>query len=195
MMYEQRNADILERQQRVTELEAKVARTKEELSKKKGELIRKAREQSAAMVRRTRRESEAIIKELKEQFDDQGIKRRQQAIQDARAKLNEAFEKSRPGIMAQKGVGKAVSLKSIKPGDIVYVKKLDQKGTVLEVQGKELTVQIAPCTRRSRRRPAASSTMRRRSRRQPHRLPPRVARRTPSCRRPRRLAARSTSAA
>ena len=142
MMYEQRNADILERQQRVTELEAKVARTKEELSKKKGELIRKAREQSAAMVRRTRRESEAIIKELKEQFDDQGIKRRQQAIQDARAKLNEAFEKSRPGIMAQKGVGKAVSLKSIKPGDIVYVKKLDQKGTVLEVQGKELTVQI-----------------------------------------------------
>ena len=76
MMYEQRNADILERQQRVTELEAKVARTKEELSKKKGELIRKAREQSAAMVRRTRRESEAIIKELKEQFDDQGIKRR-----------------------------------------------------------------------------------------------------------------------
>ena len=142
MMYEQRNADILERQQRVTELEAKVARTKEELAKKKGDFIRKAREQSAAMVRRTRRESEAIIKELKEQFDDQGIKRRQQAIQDARAKLNEAFEKSRPGIMAQKGVGKAVSLKTIQPGDIVYVKKLDQKGTVLSVQGKELTVQI-----------------------------------------------------
>ena len=94
------------------------------------------------MVRRTRRESEAIIKELKEQFDDQGIKRRQQAIQDARAKLNEAFEKSRPGIMAQKGVGKAVSLKTIQPGDIVYVKKLDQKGTVLSVQGKELIVQI-----------------------------------------------------
>ena len=50
MMYEQRNADILERQQRVTELEAKVARTKEELAKKKGDFIRKAREQSAAMV-------------------------------------------------------------------------------------------------------------------------------------------------
>lgn len=142
MMYEQRNADIKERQQRVTELELKVERTKEELAKRKGDLIRKAREQSAAMVRRTRRESEAIIKELKEQFDDQGIKKRQQAIQDARAKLNEAFEKARPGIMAQKGVGKAVSLKNIAPGDIVYVKKLDQKGTVLEVQGKELTVQI-----------------------------------------------------
>ena len=142
MMYEQRNADIKERQQRVTELELKVERTKEELAKRKGDLIRKAREQSAAMVRRTRRESEAIIKELKEQFDDQGIKKRQQAIQDARAKLNEAFEKARPGIMAQKGVGKAVSLKNIAPGDIVYVKKLDQKGTVLDVQGKELTVQI-----------------------------------------------------
>ena len=52
-------------------------------------------------MRRTRRESEAIIKELKEQFDDQGIKRRQQAIQDARAKLNEAFEKSRFGIIPE----------------------------------------------------------------------------------------------
>ena len=41
MMYEQRNADIMERQQRVTALQLKVERTKEELSKQKGEIIRK----------------------------------------------------------------------------------------------------------------------------------------------------------
>ena len=142
MMYEQRNADIMERQQRVTQLELKLERAKEELSQKKGDIIRKAKDKSAALIRQTRRESEAVIKELKEQFDDQGIKRRQQTIQEARARLNEAFEKARPGIMAQSGVGKRINLANIQPGDSVYVKKLDQKGTVLEVQGKELTVQL-----------------------------------------------------
>ena len=142
MMYEQRNADIMERQQRVTQLELKLERAKEELSQKKGDIIRKAKDKSAALIRQTRRESEAVIKELKEQFDDQGIKRRQQTIQEARARLNDAFEKARPGIMAQSGVGKRINLANIQSGDSVYVKKLDQKGTVLEVQGKELTVQL-----------------------------------------------------
>lgn len=142
IMYEQRNADIMERQQRVTALQLKVERTKEEISKQKGEIIRKAREQSAAMIRRTRREAEEIIKELKEQFQDMGVKKRQQAIQEARAKLTEASAKANPGIMAQKGVGKPVDLKKIQPGDTVYVKSLDQKGSVLEVSGKELEVQL-----------------------------------------------------
>ena len=142
MMYEQRNADIMERQQRVTALQLKVERTKEEISKQKGEIIRKAREQSAAMIRRTRRESEEIIKELKEQFQDMGVKKRQQAIQEARAKLTEASAKANPGIMAQKGVGRPVDIKKIQPGDTVYVKSLDQKGTVLEVSGRELEVQL-----------------------------------------------------
>ena len=142
MMYEQRNADILERQQRVKQLEAKVEKTRAELSQKKGEIIRKAREQSAAMIRRTRRESEDVIEKLKEQFNDQGVKKRQQAIQDARKRLNEAFEHARPGIMAQKGVGKPVKLADIRVGDNVYVKKLDQKGTVLGLSGQELEVQL-----------------------------------------------------
>lgn len=117
-------------------------RTKEEISRQKGEIIRKAREQSAAMIRRTRRESEEIIKELKEQFQDMGIKKRQQAIQEARARLTEASAKANPGIMAQKGVGKPVDIKTIRTGDTVYVKSLDQKGTVLEVSGSELEVQL-----------------------------------------------------
>lgn len=142
MMYEQRNADIMERQQRVAAMEQRVAEMKAELSRQKGEMIRKAREQSAAMIRRTRRESEEIIRELKEQFDDQGIKKRQQAIQDARERLKDAAEKAHPGIMAQKGLGKRIDASKIAPGDVVYVKKLDQNGTVLSVKGTELEVQI-----------------------------------------------------
>ncbi|MDY2685527.1 MAG: endonuclease MutS2 [Selenomonadaceae bacterium] len=142
ILYEQMNADIRERQERVEKIEAKVEAAREALSKRKGEIIRKAREQSAALVRRTRRDSEEIIEDLKKQFDDQGIHARQQAMQEARRKLNEAMEAARPGIMPQKGVGKKVNLKTIQPGDTVYVKKLDQKGTVLAIDGKELEVQL-----------------------------------------------------
>lgn len=142
MMYEQRNADILERQQRVMQMEKKVAAMKEELSRTKGDIIRKAREKSAAMIRQTRRESEEIIDSLKEQFQDQGIKKRQQAIQEARKQLNDAAGRANPGIMAQKIYNQRIDMKKLSVGDTVYVMKLDQKGTVLSVQGKELEVQI-----------------------------------------------------
>lgn len=142
MMYEQRNADILERQLRVKKLEAKVEATKNELSRKKAEMIKKAREQSAAMVRRTRRETEEIIDSLKKQYDDMGIHARQKAIQDARRRLEDVAGRTRPGIVAQKGIGKKIVIKDLHPGDLVYVSKLDQKGTLISIHGNELVVQM-----------------------------------------------------
>ena len=142
LAYEQHNAELAERQQRVTRLEQKVEAAKEDLSKRKGELIRKAREQSAALVRRTRREAEDIIDSLKKQYDDQGIHARQQAIQEARKRLEEASSAARPGIMGQKHLGQKVDAKKLMVGDVVYLPKLDQKGTVVEISGREVTVQL-----------------------------------------------------
>ena len=142
LVYEQHNAELAERQQRVTRLEQKVEAAKEDLSKRKGELIRKAREQSAALVRRTRREAEDIIDSLKKQYDDQGIHARQQAIQEARKRLEEASSAARPGIMGQKHLGQRVDAKKLMVGDVVYLPKLDQKGTVVEISGREVTVQL-----------------------------------------------------
>lgn len=142
LVYEQHNAELAERQQRVTRLEQKVEAAKEDLSKRKGELIRKAREQSAALVRRTRREAEDIIDSLKKQYDDQGIHARQQAIQEARKRLEEASSAARPGIMGQKHLGQKVDAKKLMVGDVVYLPKLDQKGTVVEISGREVTVQL-----------------------------------------------------
>lgn len=142
LVYEQHNAELAERQQRVTRLEQKVEAAKEDLSKRKGELIRKAREQSAALVRRTRREAEDIIDSLKKQYDDQGIHARQQAIQEARKRLDEAASAARPGIMGQKHLGQKVDAKNLMVGDVVYLPKLDQKGTVVEISGREVTVQL-----------------------------------------------------
>ena len=147
IIYEQRSNDILQRQKRIEQTEKQVNAIKDELNKNKAEIIRKAREKSAALVRKTKREAEEIIESLKEQFDDLGIKRRQQAIQEAREKLAEAAAEMAPGIQNQR-LGKRLDKLTIKPGDTVYITKLDQKGEVVEISkdGNELTVQVGALT-------------------------------------------------
>ena len=71
-----------------------------------------------------------------------GIQKRQQAIQDACNRLNEEADRVRPGIVSAKTYRKPVDMKEIEPGDVIYVTKLDQKGTVIAVKGKELEVQL-----------------------------------------------------
>ena len=94
------------------------------------------------MVRETKREAEEIIAALKEQFDDAGVKRRQQVIQQSRDKLREAEIDSATGIIADKFVGTRIDKKKIFVGDTVYIKPLDQKGTVLAIEDDSLSVQI-----------------------------------------------------
>ena len=142
IMYEQMNADIESKLRRAETMEKRAEAMREELNRKKAEIIRKAKDDGSAMVRRARRESEEIIKQLKEQFNDMGIQKRQQAIQDARNRLNEEADRVRPGIVSAKTYRKPVDMKEIEPGDVIYVTKLDQKGTVIVVKGKELEVQL-----------------------------------------------------
>ena len=142
MLYEQMNADIETRLRRAEQMEAKAEAMRVELNQKKADILRRAKDEGAALVRRMRRESEEVISQLKEQFNDQGIQKRQAAIQAARDQINEAAGKVRPGIVSVKAFRKPVDLKTIEPGDIIYVTKLDQKGTVLSIRGKELEVQL-----------------------------------------------------
>ena len=142
MLYEQMNADIETRLRRAEQMEAKAEAMRVELNQKKADILRRAKDEGAALVRRMRRESEEVISQLKEQFNDQGIQKRQAAIQAARNQINEAAGKVRPGIVSVKAFRKPVDLKTLEPGDIIYVTKLDQKGTVLSIRGKELEVQL-----------------------------------------------------
>ena len=142
LLYEQMNADIMLRQQRAEQLEAKAEAMRADLSKRKAEIIRKAKDEGAAMVRRARRDSEEVIKQLKEQFNDLGIQKRQQAIQEARDRLAQEAERVRPGLVSEKAYNKKIDPSTIRPGEIVYVTKLDQKGSVISVHGKELEVQL-----------------------------------------------------
>lgn len=142
IMYEQRNADIMERQQKVIQLEQKVREMREELAQRKEKVLRKAKEDSAALVRKTRRESEQIIKSLKEQYNDQGIQKRQEAIEAARQKIKENSLRAQQAVEKKKVPHKPVRLETLQPGDTIYVTTLDQKGSVLSVQGKSVEVQL-----------------------------------------------------
>ena len=142
LLYEQRNAEIFERQQQVIKHEKKISEMRDEIARTKGDIIRKAKEKSAAMIRETKREAEEIIAALKEQFDDSGVKRRQQIIQQSRDKLREAEIDSATGIIADKFVGTRINRDKLAVGDTVYIKPLDQKGTVLAIENDSLSVQI-----------------------------------------------------
>lgn len=74
---------------------------KQEMAKKKEQTLRKTKEQCASLLRRTRRESEEIIKELKAQFNDQGMKKRQETIDAARHKLRGRLDKVSQQMMIQ----------------------------------------------------------------------------------------------
>lgn len=141
-MYEQRNAEIIEREARAARLEAKAVALKTDLEQKKDALFKKARQDSAAMVRRTRREAEAIIKSLKEQYNDQGIVKRQKAMQEARAKLREAEGRTADGLTRGNAYKTPIDLQKLAVGDTVYIRRLDKTGTVLHIQGRELEIEI-----------------------------------------------------
>ena len=94
------------------------------------------------MIRQAKREAEEIIASLREQFDDQGTKKRSQAIQNARDRLRHAEEENSVGIMSDGNYRRRINIKKLSIGDTVYIPRLDQKGTVLEIHGKNLTLQI-----------------------------------------------------
>jgi DNA mismatch repair protein MutS2 len=141
MLYEQKNADIREREQHIRRMESKMVKLKAEFSEKKERLITKAKEDSAALVRRTRRESEQIIKSLKEQFNDQGIQKRQAAIEEARRRVKEGIAATAVSKKADYSGYKKID-GALKAGDDVFVVTLGQKGTVLSCSGKTVQVQL-----------------------------------------------------
>ena len=65
-------------------------------------------------------------------------------IQQARDKLREAEIESSTGIIADKFVGTRIKKNELRVGDTVYIKPLDQKGTILSIEkdGDSLSVQI-----------------------------------------------------
>lgn len=142
LIYEKRNDEIQKSQAAIQKKEKEIAALRDEIAKSKNDIIKKAREKSAEMVKETRKEAEEIIAALKEQFDDSGVKKRQQTIQNARDKIRQAEIENTQGIVANESIGKRINKKYLQIGDTIYIRPLDQKATILSIEkdGDELTV-------------------------------------------------------
>ena len=138
--YESKNRELRNKEAEIKSVEARLRAERETLSNTRQELLHKAREEANNIVREARRSAEETIKSLKEQFDDHGVKERRKAIQEARNRLDEAYIQD--SLQKNLAVGKTIRPEEIRSGDIVYIESLAQEGTVLSVQGKELTVQV-----------------------------------------------------
>ena len=138
--YESKNRELRNKEAEIKSVEARLRAERETLSNTRQELLHKAREEANNIVREARRSAEETIKSLKEQFDDHGVKERRKAIQEARNRLDEAYIQD--SLQKNPAVGKTIRPEDIRSGDIVYIESLAQEGTVLSVQGKELTVQV-----------------------------------------------------
>lgn len=142
LIYEKRNAEIQKSQAAIAKREREITAMRDEIAKTRSDMIKKAREKSAEMIKETRREAEEIISALKEQFDDMGVKKRQQAIQAARDKIRAVEFENAPGLIVDQNIGNRINKKFLLVGDTIYIKTLDQKATVLSIDkdGNELTV-------------------------------------------------------
>lgn len=142
LIYEKRNDEIQKSQAAIQKKEKEIAALRDEIAKSKNDIIKKAREKSAEMVKETRKEAEEIIAALKEQFDDSGVKKRQQTIQNARDKIRQAEIENTQGIIANESIGNRINKKYLQIGDTIYIRPLDQKATILSIEkdGDELTV-------------------------------------------------------
>ena len=140
LLYEQRNAEIAEREAHVVQLETKLEKMRADLSAKKERILTKAQEDSANLIRKTRREAEEIIRDLKEQFNDQGAKKRQEVFDKSRQRLKNNTQNSSVNLSNEYPI--PVKIEQLKVGDMVYVTTLGQKGTIISLGSRDVGIQL-----------------------------------------------------
>lgn len=146
ILYEQRNEEIRERQEHARKLEEKLRKMREELSEKKTQILKQARSEGNTIIRRAKRESEEIIQELKDQFNDYGVKKRQSTIQNARGRLSELSDSVRPEFKTSTIYKERIDTEKLEIGDIVFVTALNEKGRVISKKGKSIEVDFGNMT-------------------------------------------------
>jgi|LSQX01.3.fsa_nt_gb DNA mismatch repair protein MutS2 len=129
------------------ELKKKLNEEKESFEDKKESIINEARREARRIIQQAKLETEDIIKELKKLEEIRDVSQKNNEIQDTRTRLNKNLndidallfnqtEKSEEKISIPKS--------EIKPGRLVKVKSIDQKGTIISEpnQDNEVRVQV-----------------------------------------------------
>lgn len=136
--YETKKSEIETLQRQAEYLKNSLAYEKNELEKSRNAILRKAREQADELYRNARRESTSILKELRANQSLVETAKVEQLAELSRKVLNKNF--SIDGKPVPEGQGLTSGNAAV--GKKVYVKKIGQSGTIVSINGNEVTVRI-----------------------------------------------------
>lgn len=122
---------------RAQTLRREAERERRNVEERKKAILDKAKQDADLMKRNLRIESEQIIKSLKEQFSQKDSQKRAEGIQKAR---KDASQLPIPKGYEQKR--EAVNETSLKVGDMVFLTNLQAMGSILDIQGKRVKVDV-----------------------------------------------------
>ncbi len=125
----------------IEQLRQELQRDKTQLRQKKDEILAQSREEALELKRRLRIESEQLIKALKKQFEEKDEQNRSRQIQKIRQSVREI---DIPEI--KQGQRTAVNVSQLSAGQLVFVNKLGDTGTITEIKGNKISVLIKGMT-------------------------------------------------
>lgn len=136
--YEAQNKEIKELKLQSMYLKRSLEVQNKELSKKKNEILHKAREEANQIYRNSRLEADNVLKELRKLKKDFDTKHLAEIASKAKQKLNKSYEIEND----YTDKGRTLTIDNVSVGQTVFLTKLGQKGVVLRINGKNIFVQI-----------------------------------------------------
>ena len=140
--YDKLNDELAQQEQLLAALRRKLAEEQMSLDTKKQTILAKAKEQAESILRQARRETESIISELKAQFTVKNVSARQTAFNNSRKRLRENLDALQNGDEEDDSQLPTVTPQMLTPGMNIYVTTVKQKGTVVSINGNDVTVQL-----------------------------------------------------
>ncbi|MFD2116571.1 endonuclease MutS2 [Paenibacillus yanchengensis] len=134
---EKQTAEIA--RQQMEALREKYEREQRRLEEQKQKILDKANQEAAALVAKASEEADQVIHELRELAKTEVASVKEHKLIEAKRKLEEAKPKQSSPI---RQVTSTSNQKKITAGDDVLVISLNQKGSIVELQGKEALVQL-----------------------------------------------------
>lgn len=122
---------------KVSRLRGQLEREKKNLAERKQKIVEKAQAEAVALKQSLRIEGEQIIKSLKESFSEQNSQKRQASIQEARKSISSLKVPENSGIERE-----AYPKEELTVGEIVFVNSLQALGTILDIQGRRVKVDV-----------------------------------------------------
>lgn len=148
--YEEKQDELAQREHEIFQREEKIKSSEEKFLQKREKLLRDAQNESSTLIRRAKIEIKEIIKALNAEFNQNSPSSREQTIGRARQVLSDLSHESQKLLKQEQLYNQdeylPIDPKTLQVGDKIFLKSLQQVGTVLSIRGKNLQVQANDLT-------------------------------------------------